>query len=62
MKYLKDVRKNLKLTQPQMAEKLNYSKSHYIQVENEFTKPSFEFLQRVFDLAEGKIDMNKFFQ
>lgn len=62
MKYLKDVRETLHLTQEQMAKRINYSKSHYVQVEDGFSKPSYEFLKRVFDLNNGKINMNNFFQ
>lgn len=62
MKYLKDVRKQLGLTQQQFSERLGFSKSHCIQVEDGYTTPSYTFLKRVFDLAEGKIDMNKFFK
>lgn len=60
--YLKQIRNELGVTQVKLAEKLGYSSSHCIKVEGGYVKPSYDFLKAVFDLMDGKVDMNEFFK
>lgn len=47
MKNLKEIRKKYKLYQTDMANLLECSYSHYVKVENGFTKPSYDMLLKI---------------
>ncbi|WP_373875448.1 helix-turn-helix domain-containing protein [Lapidilactobacillus luobeiensis] len=49
------------LSQKEMAKQLRISYSHYVKVENDFVKPSFELLKRIKDHFD-EVDMNDFFK
>lgn len=59
--YFKTIRKREKLTQKEMAERLNISFSHYSKLEGDFVKPSFNVIKKVYELFEG-VDTNEFFK
>ncbi len=60
MSHLFEFRSNLNLTQRQMAEKMNISKSYYEKVEKGFKKPGRGFLEK-FKSTFPEIDINIFF-
>ena len=61
MNYFKEIRKTLKLTQKEMAQRLSISYSHYTKLEISYVQPSFQLLKRTKEVFE-KIDMNLFFE
>lgn len=59
--HLKEFRKQKKLRQAEMAEKLGISYSHYVKLENGFVNPGFELLKRIKE-EFSELDMNQFFK
>lgn len=59
--YLKEFRRQKKLRQAEMAEKLRVSYSHYVKLENDFVNPSFEVLKRIKE-EFSELDMNQLFK
>ena len=49
-RWLKDIRRNLKLTQKDVAKKLAISRSHYACIENGIKNPSIELAGKLSDL------------
>ena len=60
MEYLKEFRKERKLSQEEMAKRLDVSLSLYTKIETENRKPSREFMNK-FKSAFPDFDMNIFF-
>lgn len=60
MKTLCDFRKQLGLTQIEMAKKLNVSYSYYTKIENENKPPSYNFIKRLKEIYP-EINTNIFF-
>nr|WP_261805792.1 helix-turn-helix transcriptional regulator [Lapidilactobacillus luobeiensis] len=58
---MKKIRAQKVLSQKEMAKQLRISYSHYVKVENDFVKPSFELLKRIKDHFD-EVDMNDFFK
>lgn len=56
--YLKKIRKQNKLYQTDMAKLLGCSYSHYVKVENGFTKPSYDLLVKIKEEFPS-IDLNE---
>ncbi|MBX8978966.1 helix-turn-helix transcriptional regulator [Enterococcus gallinarum] len=61
MECLKELRKEKKLKQEQVAMLLLVSYSHYVKLENGFVKPSYQLLKRIKQTFPD-IDMNQFFK
>lgn len=59
--YLKEFRKSKKISQVELAKKLEVSYSHYVKLENGFVKPSFKLLKKIKDVF-SEVDMNRFFE
>lgn len=58
---LSELRKEYKLNQQGMADKLLISYSHYVKLENGFVKPSFNLLKRI-KRSFPEVDMNELFK
>lgn len=55
-KRLSDERKNAKLTQTEMAERLGIKQPSYIRYENGTSEPSLETLAKIADILEVSVD------
>lgn len=53
---LKEFRKSKKLTQPEMAKKLEISLSHYKGIEAGFADPSFKTLTKFYEVFKDQYD------
>ncbi|MGL9971521.1 helix-turn-helix domain-containing protein [Enterococcus sp. DIV1420a] len=61
MNYFKVMRKREKMTQREMASRLNISHSHYSKLEGGFVKPSFDVIERLYNVFSD-VDTNEFFK
>ena len=57
-KLLKQLRKELKLTQEELAKTLNLSTSYYVKLENGFMNPSYKVMKSLKKFYGEKIDLN----
>ena len=57
-KLLKRLRKELKLTQEELAKTLNLSTSYYVKLENGFMNPSYKVMKSLKEFYGEKIDLN----
>lgn len=57
-KLLKRLRKELKLTQEELAKELNLSTSYYVKLENGFMNPSYKVMKSLKEFYGEKIDLN----
>lgn len=55
---LKQLRKELKLTQEELAKALNLSISYYVKLENGFMNPSYKVMKSLKEFYGEKIDLN----
>ena len=55
---LKRLRKELKLTQEELAKALNLSTSYYVKLENGFMNPSYKVMKSLKKFYGEKIDLN----
>ena len=55
---LKRLRKELKLTQEELAKALNLSTSYYVKLENGFMNPSYKVMKSLKEFYGEKIDLN----
>lgn len=55
---LKQLRKELKLTQEELAKTLNLSISYYVKLENGFMNPSYKVMKSLKEFYGEKIDLN----
>lgn len=55
---LKQLRKELKLTQEELAKTLNLSTSYYVKLENGFMNPSYKVMKSLKEFYGEKIDLN----
>ena len=55
---LKRLRKELKLTQEELAKELNLSTSYYVKLENGFMNPSYKVMKSLKEFYGEKIDLN----
>ena len=55
---LKRLRKELKLTQEELAKELNLSISYYVKLENVFMNPSYKVMKSLKKFYGEKIDLN----
>ena len=55
---LKRLRKELKLTQEELAKALNLSTSYYVKLENGFMNPSYKVMKKLKEFYGEKIDLN----
>ena len=55
---LKQLRKELKLTQEELAKALNLSISYYVKLENGFMNPSYKVMKKLKEFYGEKIDLN----
>lgn len=58
-KLLKQLRKELKLTQEELAKTLNLSTSYYVKLENGFMNPSYKVMKSLKKFYGEKIDLNE---
>lgn len=56
---LKRLRKELKLTQEELAKTLNLSTSYYVKLENGFMNPSYKVMKSLKEFYGEKIDLNE---
>ena len=56
---LKQLRKELKLTQEELAKALNLSISYYVKLENGFMNPSYKVMKKLKKIYGEKIDLNE---
>lgn len=56
---LKQLRKELKLTQEELAEKLELSISYYVKLENGFMNPSYKVMKSLKKIYGDRIDLNE---
>lgn len=56
---LKQLRKELKLTQEELAEKLELSISYYVKLENGFMNPSYKVMKNLKKFYGDRIDLNE---
>lgn len=61
MSHLENLRKDIRLTQNDMASKIGVSVSYYTKVEGGFKEPSYQFLKKVKKTFGEKANMNLFF-
>ena len=59
---LKRLRKELKLTQEELAKALNLSTSYYVKLENGFINPSYKVMKSLKEFYGEKIDLNELFK
>lgn len=59
---MKKYRKKSSFTQQQLAKKLSISISHYVKIENGFTKPSYEVIKRMKEFYGKDFDTNQLFK
>lgn len=55
---LKRLRKEVKLTQEELAKELNLSTSYYVKLENGFMNPSYKVMKSLKEFYGEKIDLN----
>lgn len=58
-KLLKQLRKEMKLTQEELAKALNLSISYYVKLENGFMNPSYKVMKSLKEFYGEKIDLNE---
>lgn len=56
---LKQLRKELKLTQEELAKALNLSISYYVKLENGFMNPSYKVMKSLKNFYGDRIDLNE---
>lgn len=56
---LKQLRKELKLTQEELAKALNLSISYYVKLENGFMNPSYKVMKSLKKFYGDRIDLNE---
>ena len=56
---LKQLRKELKLTQEELAKELKLSISYYVKLENGFMNPSYKVMKKLKKIYGEKIDLNE---
>lgn len=61
LEYLKQFRKQKKLTQDEMARILGFTKSHYVKIEMGIRNPGFKFLKALKDNFP-EVNMNEIFK
>ncbi|ADA65192.1 helix-turn-helix domain-containing protein [Lactococcus lactis] len=61
MEYLKQFRKQKKLTQDEMARILGFTKSHYVKIEMGLRNPGYKFLESL-KKEFNEVDVNEFFK
>ncbi|MCC4121332.1 helix-turn-helix domain-containing protein [Lactococcus lactis] len=61
LEYLKQFRKQKKLTQDEMARILGFTKSHYVKIEMGVRNPGYKFLKAL-KINFNEVDVNEFFK
>lgn len=61
LEYLKQFRKQKKLTQDEMARILGFTKSHYVKIEMGLRNPGYKFLESL-KKEFNEVDVNEFFK
>lgn len=61
MNVLKQLRSEEKLTQQEIAKKLDISYSLYVKIENNFMNPSYKVMEKLKLFYGDRLDLNDFF-